>query len=513
MLNRREFLARSVAAAGLVLPGVSASCRRTQTPPPVRNGKPKLTFYGSTRQVSGSCHLLETSQGLYVIDCGLFYPDIANHDSENLQFPFEPKEVKALFLTHAHVDHNGRLPLLWEKGFRGTIYTTDASRDITEVMLLMSYGVAEGSGEEPLFSKEAIEKTMDRIEAVPYNTKLERDGLAFRFTDAGHILGSAMIEIWADGMKFLFSGDMGPDHTPILCKPTQHFGADVVLVESTYGPTPRDEVGYEEFGKRIQKVLSGGGSVLLPAFAVHKTQLLIYILHRLMDDKIIDPQYPIYSDSATAQKVTAIYNRYREYHDQEARKVGELFYRHRYREPRTEESLQTHGEGPAIYISTSGMLDHATAPKHLYLMARDPRNAVFLVGYQSPSSVGYKLQSGEKKIEIPWEERGPEGFRRAMRETEIKLTVERVSGFSSHARGQQILEWLSEFKSIGQVFVVHGDAERATGLADAIRKMGIPASAPKRDDSFVPTGDRVKPGPVPRLAAPAKPVEPAPVDR
>lgn len=513
MLNRREFLGRVVSAAGLAGVSGAASCRWAQTPPPVRNGKPKLTFYGSTRQVSGSCHLLETSRGLYLIDCGQFYPDIANHQTENLQFPFDPKEVKGLFLTHAHVDHNGRLPLLWEKGFRGTIYTTDASRDITEVMLLMSYGVAEGSGEEPLFSKEAIEQTMDRIEAVPYNTKLERDGIAFRFTDAGHILGSAMIEIWADGRKFLFSGDMGPDHTPILCKPTQHFGADVVLVESTYGPTPRDEVSYEEFGERVQKVLAGGGSVLLPAFAVHKTQLLIYILHRLMDDKIIDPKFPIYSDSATAQKVTAIYNRYREYHDPEAREIQELFYRHRYREPRTEESLRSHGEGPAIYISTSGMLDHATAPKHLYLMARDPRNAVFLVGYQSPSSVGYKLQSGEKKIEVPWEERGPEGFRREMRETEIKLQVERVSGFSSHARGQQILEWLNQFKSIGQVYVVHGDAERATGLAEAIRKMGIPAHAPKRDESFVANGERVKPGPVPKLAQPAKPVEPAPVDR
>jgi predicted metal-dependent RNase len=159
------------------------------------------------------------------------------------------------------------------------------------------------------------------------------------------------------------------------------------------------------------------------------------------------------------------------------------------------------------------MLDHATAPKHLYLMANDPKNAVFLVGYQSPSSVGAKVQSGERKIEIPWEERGPDGFRREMRETEIKLSVEKVSGFSSHARGQQILEWLAGFKSIGEVCVVHGEAEKAKGLADAISKMGIKAVAPIRDYTVTPSGDRVKPGPVPPLAAPKQPQGLDPVDK
>lgn len=513
-MDRRSFLQTTAAVAGgcLLPPGFRLAAAPTTK-------RPKLSFYGSTRQVSGSCHLLETSIGLIVVDCGLFYADIANHRKENLEFPFDPKEVKAFFLTHGHVDHNGRLPLLYEKGLRCPIYATDCTRDITKVMLDMSAGTASINDEEdPLYKIESVEPTMGLIEAVPYNTKISKSGLTFRFTDAGHILGSAMVEIWIDGVKILFGGDMGPDTTPILCSPTQHYGADAVLVESTYGPTARDMVSYEEFGQRIMKVIRNGGSVLIPAFALHKTQCLLYVLHKLMADQVIDPKIPIYSDSATAQKITEIYHRYIEYHDSEARKFAaekkSLFYLHRYREVRPTESLQTHGSGePAIYISTSGMLDHATAPKHLWHMAKNEKNAVFLVGYQSPDSVGKKLQSGEKQIGIPWEEWTKEtGMKREIRPTEIKLQVEKQSGFSSHARGQQILEWLHEFQSVGAVYVVHGDEERAVGLADAMKKMGVPAFAPKRGETFeVGTNDRVKPGAVPPLEN--RVVEPAPVDK
>jgi metallo-beta-lactamase family protein len=509
-MNRRDFLH---AGLGLSVPLLASPSSFAQ--PKTATPKPKLTFYGSTRQVSGSCHLLETSRGLFLVDCGLFYGDVADPKKDNLEFPFDPKDVKGLFLTHGHVDHNGRLPLLYQKGFRGPIYCTDCTRDLTRIMLDMSSDVGEG---EPLYDKKSVEPTMGLIQAVPYNTEIERQGLRFRYTDAGHILGSAMVEVWIDGAKILFGGDMGPDHSPILCKPTFHTTADAVLFESTYGPVPRDEISYTDFGKKVQKVIQAGGSVLVPAFALHKTQTLVYVLNKLMAEGVVDKKVPIFTDSSTAHRVTALYHRYQEYYDPEAKKFAKerkgLFYINRFREAKQEESLETHGREPAIYISTSGMLDHAAAPKHLARMAADPKNSVLLVGYQSPTSVGKKLEKGDKKVDLPWEEFVDGRPKRELRPTEIKLTVEKASGFSSHARGGQILEWLHEFQQVGQVFVVHGDEERSVGLADAAKKMGVQAVAPKRNESFtIGAADRVKPGAIPELKMPAGPVAPAAVDK
>jgi glyoxylase-like metal-dependent hydrolase (beta-lactamase superfamily II) len=264
-MDRRQFLRQAGPLGGGILLG-PAGCGPRQAPArQAADGgnslskvtrKPRLTFCGATRQVSGSCHLLKTSAGLFLIDCGLFFTDVEDQRARNEQFPFEPKDIKAVFLTHAHVDHNGRLPLLYKRGFRGPVYCTDATRDINEVMLDMSLGIGEGREDiPPLYDRRDLDGLLDAVEAVPYNPKLDRHGLTFRLTDAGHVLGSAMFEVWADGVKFLFSGDTGPDHTPVLCRPTQHREADVILVESTYGFTPREQVNYEDFGRQAM----GGG--------------------------------------------------------------------------------------------------------------------------------------------------------------------------------------------------------------------------------------------------------------
>ena len=493
--TRRRFL-KTTSAAGLAALAAGVPADATVR----RRKNPTLTFYGAAGRVSGSCHLLETSKGLYLVDCGLFMSDTPDRDAKNAEFPFDPREVQAVFLTHAHTDHNGRLPLLVKQGFGGPIYCTDATRDLNRVMLRSSLEVGEEEAVN-LYGRADQQKSFGLVEAVSYNKKVSAGGLEVRYTDAGHILGSAMIEVWADGRKILFSGDMGPDSAPILCSPAQHKDADAVLFESTYGAVARQEIDYTEFGERVAAVVNRGGSVLIPSFALHKTQTLIHLLHALKADGTVPADVPVFCDSASAQSSTEIYDAYPQYYDAAAQAArydrgGSLFYRPGYYEARDDDTLLTHGKEPAVYISTSGMLDHAAAPKHLARMAEDPNNAVFIVGYQAPGTVGYGVRNGDSPVKLPIEERG-EPTKYEVRD--LKLEVDTLTGFSSHAKGGQILDWLGGFESVGPAYVVHGDPDRAEEMASESKKMGVEAVAVKEGDSFEVTGERFAPGPAPTL--------------
>ena len=497
--SRRRFLRSSLATSAAGLAALSAGVPADASLR--RRANPTLTFYGAAGRVSGSCHLLETTGGLYLVDCGLFMSDTEDRDEKNAEFPFDPRDVKAVFLTHAHTDHNGRLPLLVKKGFAGKIYCTDATRDLNRVILRSSLEVGEGEGVD-LYGRSDQQKTFKQIEAVPYNKKVEAGGLEVRYTDAGHILGSAMVEVWADGRKILFSGDMGPAGAPILCAPAQHQDADAVLFESTYGAVSGKPIDYAEFGRRVAAVTGRGGSVLIPSFALHKTQTLVHILNEMRRDGVIPADVPVFCDSASAQSSTEVYDAYPKYYDPAAEAAryaggGSLFYQPGYYEGRDADTLTAHGKQPAVFISTSGMLDHAAAPKHLARMAGDPKNAVFLVGYQAPGTVGHDVRSGAESVTLPLEERGePTKFEKA----ELKLEVDTLPGFSSHAKGQQILEWLAGFDSVGPAYVVHGDPDRAAEMAAESKKMGVEAFAPVEGDSFEVTGERSAPGDAPTLA-------------
>ncbi|HMO12731.1 MAG TPA: MBL fold metallo-hydrolase [Pirellulaceae bacterium] len=506
MTTRRDFLRYAAA-----VPSTAVIARYCAAAP--QYDFPRITFYGATQQVSGSCHLLETSHGLYVVDCGMFTADIENFDRENREFPFNPKDVKALLLTHAHADHHGRLPLLYKQGFRGKIYCTDATRDLTQ--LVFSSAPPREDDIEPLFELEDAIKMLELLEVVPYNRKVKADKLTVRYTDAGHILGSAMIEVWVDGRKILFSGDTGPENGPILFPPTQHYTADAVLVESTYGPSARSTINYEDFGKRINEVIERGGDVLIPTFALHKSQMLIFTIQRLMQDGVVSQDIPIYCDSGTIHKTNLIYHAYQDYYDDEARnfvkKHGTLFYMGKYREGRVRDFVKAHGGTPSIYIATSGMLAFAASPQHLRAMADNPKNALFIPGYQAPNTVGRQLLDGIRDVTLNIQEVVEERTVNRQVRVNVELEVDRVSGFSSHATGEQILEWLSEFEAVGPTYIVHGDKDRSTGLAEKAREMGLDATAPERNESFTVKGERVKPGAVPPLDA--KPPAPAIVDQ
>jgi metallo-beta-lactamase family protein len=220
--------------------------------------------------VSGSCHLLETSKGLFLVDCGLFFPGEGDDsDSLNQTFPyFSPTDIKAVFLTHAHIDHNGRLPLLYDKGFRGPVYSTDCTRDLSAIMLNMTVGIAEANENSPrLYGRDAVDGVLRLMQTVPYDTWVERHGVGFQFTEAGHILGSAMVEVRADGKKVLFSGDMGNEFAPLLRRPARHSEADLVLVESTYGPSCRVPVDFRSFGERVGSGSCGSSQGVAASFS------------------------------------------------------------------------------------------------------------------------------------------------------------------------------------------------------------------------------------------------------
>lgn len=482
------------------------------------NKVPKVTFCGATQQVSGSCHLLETHYGDFLIDCGSFFPENESIPVDaNTQFPlFNPKDIKAVFLTHAHIDHIGKLPLLYLKGFRGPVFCTDCTRDLAAAMYSIAGGSDNQELESSVVSTQSIMALLDLFVPVPYEQVRVYENITFRFTEAGHILGSAMAEIWVSGKKFIFSGDMGPDYAPLTRLPHQHDEADFVLVESTYGADTKKDCDFRDFGRRIAKVINRGGDVLLPAFVLHKTQSLIFVIHQLKLERIIPRGVPVICDSTSAQKINHVYNTYSSYFKRNVVYKSSTFSRDGLLELNTSKSFafKKANQNPVIYISASGMLDHANAPKHLSEMAENEKNAVFIVGWQSPKSLGGKLLEPASKtngLQLPVF--NPKLQKVEMITKQINLEVSKWGpGFSSHASGQQILEWVSKFKRIGTVCVVHGEKMKCEALSGKLKDMGVDSVAPFFGQTIKAYHGSTKPYEPPRLKKDNSPVV-APSDK
>lgn len=435
---------------------------------------PSIRFLGAAQMIGGSSYLLDTGKSRLLVDCGLFYG--AEHDDRNKKFDFDPSTVDFVLLTHAHIDHSGRIPPLYKNGFKGRTVGTDATKSIMQAMLEMSMGIAKSQG-KALFDSEDFSKTMNSFMTAQYDQRIDlTPDVAVRFQDAGHILGSSIIEIWVKAtegtIKIVVAADLGSKSTPLLGDPAVISEADYVLVESTYGTTQRGEPNYRDFGKMIYETLNAGGSVLIPAFVLEKTQKVLYVIGQLKREGIIPLSTPVYADSTTGHKITGIYRKYTNYYDQQARSLlssgGPLSFPGLI-ESSGKEALKTHArKQPAIYVSSSGMLDHAYAPKHLNEMIEDERNMLAIVGWQAPDSVGRKLEEGAKRISIPIEDFRKGKTEVTYSEKPVKMKVKKFSGFSSHADGCEILEWLSHFPKLKEVFVIHGDKENAVGLSKVL---------------------------------------------
>jgi metallo-beta-lactamase family protein len=446
----------------------------------------KLHFCGGAGEVTGVKYLLEIKTGprkivRILVDCGILQGGKEELEENQGPFPFDAKKVDYLFITHSHIDHVGLVPKLYKDGFRGKIITTPPSRDLMELVLTDSQQIIEKEARErnteSLYRGEDVKGALALIKVKKYGEKHRlEDEIYYKFNDAGHMLGSAIIELWAEGKKIVFSGDLGNAPTPLLNPPAKITEADYVLVESTYG----DKV-HENRDKRkevleniIEETYSNRGVLMIPAFAVERTQELLCELNELVENNRI-PQLPIFIDSPLAVRATKIYKKYPEYFNKEAGKFIKQghdlfsFSGLNYTEQVEDSKAINRIMPPKIIIAGSGMSVGGRILFHEKFYLPDPRNCLLITNFQVKGTTGRKILEGDKKIKIFNEE------------VPIQAKIASIEGYSSHADQKALYKWLSNFsKPVKHIFAVQGERDSSEALVQLIKDhLGIPASVPK----------------------------------
>ena len=457
----------------------------------------RLTFWGAAGQVTGSMHLLEAAGARVLLDGGLFQGHRTEAHDLNANLQFDPRRIDAIILTHAHIDHSGRLPLLVARGFHGPIYATPATRDLSAVMLLDAAHIQEkdleflerrgkaGPASEPLYTRADAVAVQDLTIGLPYRRLLHlRKNLSAEFTDAGHILGSASLDLRLSEPaphRLVFSGDIGRTGLPIVRDPVPPEGPiDTLIVESTYADRVHESVADAEnrLGEVIRKVAGRGGKVLVPAFALGRAQELIYALHRLWRNKAI-PEIPVYVDSPLAVDVTAVFRLHPEIFDATERLVGDGtqlfdFPLVRYVKDLADSKKLNTVTGPAVIVAASGMAESGRILHHLANHAGDHRNCILFVGFQAENTLGRRIQDGADKIRIF----GQDYERRA--------EVVSLSGYSAHADRNELRDWVRRLGGpIRRAFVVHGEPPALQAMGTILKEEGVrEAVIPKHGESF-----------------------------
>ena len=437
----------------------------------------RVHFHGAAGQVTGSLHLVEAAGKRVLLDCGLQQGSQELEAANADPFPFDAASIDALVLSHAHIDHIGRVPLLVRRGFRGPIWTQRATADLVPIMLMDAASLAEsdaerqsrrrGAGEPqvvPLYSRDDVRNALELLQPLPYDARMTiLDGVDIALRDAGHILGSASVELWADGRKLVFSGDLGPRGTPILRDPTPIREADLVLMESTYGDRNHRErsATIRELGDILDAAWRDGGNVLIPAFAVGRSQELLYWFARYWDEWNLS-RWQVFLDSPMAGKVVEVYGHHHALFDDDAQEVwrGKP---NPFKLPNlritasTEESMAINRfERGAIIIAGSGMANGGRILHHLrHNLGRRGAHVVF-VGYQGVGTLGRRLVDGAKWVRIHGQDQ------------RVNATMHTVGGLSAHADQRGLLDWFGHFQPKPQLALVHGEDRAREALAGEI---------------------------------------------
>lgn len=457
----------------------------------MKNKNFKITFCGGAGAVTGACYFIESGPAKVLVDCGMIQGSRFSESLNDQPFPFDPKELNAVFVTHAHIDHTGRLPKLCRDGFKGKIYATAPTIDFAHALLLDSEHVikmeAEREGREPLYGINDVERVFTQTEAAPYDHyTIINDNISFCLRDAGHILGSAIIELFLkDGdekRKIVFSGDLGNAPSPLVRDPSIIKEADYVLIESTYGDRlhPSEKARKDILEDVIEETIAAGGVLMIPAFAAERTQELLYELNELVEHDRI-PRVPIFIDSPLAIKITEIYKKYPQLYDEEAKRLmksgDEIFNFPGLRfTSDVEDSKHINAvHPPKIIIAGSGMSQGGRILHHEKMYLPDPKSTLLIIGYQVKGSLGRKLLDGEPLIKI-------HGV-----EVPVRAKILQIAGYSAHADQPQLLAWLNPMRlSLKKVFVVQGEPEVARILAGIIAdQLAISAVVPDAGDVAV----------------------------
>ena len=463
----------------------------------------KLTFLGANLTVTGSSFLIEAEGGKVLVDCGMFQGSKVIEALNRRSFAYEPAGLDCVVLTHAHIDHSGLLPRLCKEGFKGPIYATKVTNELCGIMLPDSGHIQEIDAEmqnrkgrrvgkkavEPLYTVDDAFKCLVQFTGVSYaETREVLPGITIRFQNAGHILGSAMVEIWVKegqtSQKLVFSGDLGQPDQPILRDPIFLDEADYVIMETTYGDRVHEPFDKEQtLADIVNQTVKKGGNVVIPAFAVGRTQTMLYYFIKLFKEGRI-PDIPIIIDSPLAISATDIFRHNTQEYDREAFRIVydkvNPFHMPQLRFTRSSDESKAINTltKPAIIISASGMADAGRILHHLKHNLWRQQSSVLLVGYQAEGSLGRRLMEGAKKVKIMGEE------------ISVKASIYSLDGFSAHADRDFLFKWLSCFsRKPVQVFLVHGEPEMARHFAGRVENMlGLPAYIPHYGDSAVITG-------------------------
>lgn len=452
----------------------------------------ELEFVGGAREVTGSCHVLRVGGRTVLLDCGMFQGRRSESTQKNLELPAPLAEIDAVVLSHAHIDHSGRLPFLVNRGYAGPIWATAATRDLCAIMLADSAHIQEKDAEflarhrktfvEPLYAMRDAVATQERMNGVPYDQAFDVvPGVRCTFIEAGHILGSATVVLDCEEgsvrRRLVFSGDIGRRGLAIIRDPAIPEGANAVIMESTYGGRTHESVegAREHLAEVVRQTAARGGRILIPAFAVGRTQELIYSLHQLAREQRI-PSIPIYIDSPLAIDATTVFSLHPDTFDRSedfVREVKELFafQQVHYTRDVSESKALNYARGPMVVIAGSGMAEGGRILHHLANGAADPRNTVLIVGFQAEHTLGRRIVERRPIIKVFGEE------------IPLRARVEIINGYSAHADETELIEWLDATKSraerLGPVWLVHGEPSAQDALASSLRARGYTVSAPE----------------------------------
>ena len=457
----------------------------------------QITFHGAAQTVTGTQHLLEVNGCKILLDCGLYQGSRKETFARNQNFPFDPGELDALVLSHAHIDHSGNIPNLVKRGYRGPIYATEATSDLCKYMLRDSGRIQESDAEfvnklalkhgepspnaQPLYTEADAIACLGRFKGFRYQQSfIVAPGVTVTFFDAGHILGSAMVvlDVNENGRRYrlAFSGDIGRKNLPILRDPSFLNGVDYLIMESTYGAKVHrpPEEGFAEFKQLVQESIARGGKIIVPSFAVGRAQELIYDLQRLLLAHEIPP-LPVYVDSPLASEVTTVFRAHRELFDDEMQGMlratnGEVlwFGSLHYTQSVEESKAINDQKGPLIIISASGMCESGRIRHHLRNNIEDPKNAILIVSWQAPDTLGRRLADREKNVRI-----FGEPFK-------VRAKVSTINGYSGHAGQDLLVQWATALKpQVKRVFIVHGEPASSNTLADLLKKQEMDTYIPQ----------------------------------